>query len=264
MSGRVTLPSVTAVSCSTKSQCSTMPAISTTRRSCISPQRPRIWGAWRAVTRLWVSLRRPSPEVRNAVTCSSRPWYAPTRSFSICPSWSRYWASRVAIGSTVPLRRASRTSRSLRSAWAAWSKRSPASSARRSVPVSTILAETCSMVALSAARSSTRRASASLARASATASSAVIADRRRTAASPASAAPSTTPRSRPARRASTTMVPPLPPSPRGRDGAERSDHRTLRMTCDMRRTPTGMGTVASDHGHASTVDRPPHVGAERR
>ena len=38
-----------------KSQCSTMPAISTTRRSCISPHRPRVAGERSAVTRLRVS-----------------------------------------------------------------------------------------------------------------------------------------------------------------------------------------------------------------
>ncbi len=44
MSGR-SLPSApSVVTCCSKSQCSTIPAISTTRRSCISPQRPRVAG----------------------------------------------------------------------------------------------------------------------------------------------------------------------------------------------------------------------------
>src|SRR5664280_2319104 len=41
MSGRMRPPSASEVTCSSKSQCSSMPAISTTRRSCSSPQRPR-------------------------------------------------------------------------------------------------------------------------------------------------------------------------------------------------------------------------------
>ncbi len=55
MSGR-SLPSApSVVTCCSKSQCSTIPAISTTRRSCISPQRPRVAGDRSAVTRLRVS-----------------------------------------------------------------------------------------------------------------------------------------------------------------------------------------------------------------
>ena len=46
-------PSV--VTCCSKSQCSTIPAISTTRRNCISPHRPRVAGERSAVTRLRVS-----------------------------------------------------------------------------------------------------------------------------------------------------------------------------------------------------------------
>ena len=40
MSGRIRPPSASEVTCSSKSQCSSIPAISTTRRSCSSPQRP--------------------------------------------------------------------------------------------------------------------------------------------------------------------------------------------------------------------------------
>ena len=54
------------VGCSTKSQCWTMPAISTTRRSWISPQRPRTCGARSAVTRLLVSPWRRSCSSRSA------------------------------------------------------------------------------------------------------------------------------------------------------------------------------------------------------
>ena len=44
MSGRTVPSSVAAVTCSSKSQCSSMPAASTARRSVISPQRPRCLG----------------------------------------------------------------------------------------------------------------------------------------------------------------------------------------------------------------------------
>ena len=55
MSGRSRPSSVPTLSCSTKSQWASMPAISTTRRSWISPQRPRTAGAFSAWTRLLVS-----------------------------------------------------------------------------------------------------------------------------------------------------------------------------------------------------------------
>ena len=55
-SGRWRASSLVPVGCSTKSQCSSMPASSTTRLSCSSPQRPRTVG-WRiALARLAVSL----------------------------------------------------------------------------------------------------------------------------------------------------------------------------------------------------------------
>ena len=44
MSGRILPLSASDVTCSSKSQCSSMPAISTTRRSCSSPHLPRVWG----------------------------------------------------------------------------------------------------------------------------------------------------------------------------------------------------------------------------
>ena len=56
MSGRRRPSSVAVDTCSSKSQCSSMPAISTTRRSWISPQRPRVCGERSAVTRLRVSF----------------------------------------------------------------------------------------------------------------------------------------------------------------------------------------------------------------
>ena len=56
MSGRRRPSSASVVTCSSKSQWGSIPAISTTRRSCTSPQRPRVCGERRAVTRLRVSF----------------------------------------------------------------------------------------------------------------------------------------------------------------------------------------------------------------
>ena len=72
MSGRIRPPSASEVTCSSKSQCSSMPAISTTRRSCSSPQRPRVCGDRSAVTRLRVSFCSWSCEVDRCFICSVR------------------------------------------------------------------------------------------------------------------------------------------------------------------------------------------------
>ena len=73
-SGRSIWPSDTAAVCSSKSQYGNIPAASTTRRSCISPQRPRTVGARSAVTRLAVSRRRRSwPSAREARYSRSAP-----------------------------------------------------------------------------------------------------------------------------------------------------------------------------------------------
>ena len=61
--------SVRSESCSSKSQCSVMPAISTTLRSCSSPQRPRVWGRRSAVTRFFVSTVSCSWDRRSESTC---------------------------------------------------------------------------------------------------------------------------------------------------------------------------------------------------
>ena len=61
-SGRTPAPwSLVPPGCSTKSQCSSRPATSTTRRSCTSPHRPRTCGVRSAVTSAavsWLELRR--------------------------------------------------------------------------------------------------------------------------------------------------------------------------------------------------------------
>ena len=73
MSGRIRPESESDVTCSSKSQCSSIPAISTTRRSCNSPQRPRVWGERSAVTRLRVSFWSWSWEVERCFICSVNP-----------------------------------------------------------------------------------------------------------------------------------------------------------------------------------------------
>jgi hypothetical protein len=58
MSGRSVPPSDAVLACSTKSQCSVMPANSTTRRRPISPYLPRMLLLFRALIRFWVPLSR--------------------------------------------------------------------------------------------------------------------------------------------------------------------------------------------------------------
>src|ERR1039458_4929675 len=61
------------VSCSSKSQCSAMPAISTTLRSCSSPHLPRVCGRRSAVTRFLVSTVSCSWDRRRDSTCEVIP-----------------------------------------------------------------------------------------------------------------------------------------------------------------------------------------------
>ncbi len=82
MSGRITRSSVDDVSWVTKSQCSTMPASSTTRFSCSSPHAPRTCGLRSAVVRALVSRRTWSPVSCTARTCSRSSDAIATRSFS--------------------------------------------------------------------------------------------------------------------------------------------------------------------------------------
>ena len=74
MSGRRRPSSVMVETCSSKSQCESMPAISTTRRSWISPQRPRVCGERSAVTRLRVSFCSCSWPRCSCATFSLRPF----------------------------------------------------------------------------------------------------------------------------------------------------------------------------------------------
>ena len=72
MSGRARPPSApSTVTCSSKSHRALIPASSTTRRSCISPHRPRASGRRRAVTRAWVCSRSWSESARAIFTCSA-------------------------------------------------------------------------------------------------------------------------------------------------------------------------------------------------
>ena len=73
------------LSCSTKSQCASIPAISTTRLSWISPQRPRTAGARSAFTRFAVSdWSRPCVSIRDRI-CSDSVASAANRAFSSSP-----------------------------------------------------------------------------------------------------------------------------------------------------------------------------------
>ena len=95
MSGRSAPSSVSIVLCSRKSQWDTMPAISTTLRSWISPHEPRVAGRFRAETRFpasWRSVPTPSPSWRSI--CASSPCASRRSrsrrpiSLSILPSFS--------------------------------------------------------------------------------------------------------------------------------------------------------------------------------
>ena len=77
-----------------------MPAISTTRRSWISPQRPRTWGARSAFTRFPVSAWSACWVCAIARTCSTRPAYDAMRSFSTSCSFPSTRASDSWIGRT--------------------------------------------------------------------------------------------------------------------------------------------------------------------
>ena len=93
-----------------KSQCSTMPAISTTLRSCSSPQAPLVAGRLSAEARLEASSRSvPTPSPSWRTICASSPW-AFTRSRSRRPISPSMRTSRSATGPdhALDLLRASR------------------------------------------------------------------------------------------------------------------------------------------------------------
>ena len=83
MSGRSRPSAVVVVCCSSKSQCSAMPAAFTALRSVISPQRPRVCGDRSAVTRFLVSFCSCSWPTCSAATRSFNVAYAPWRSASM-------------------------------------------------------------------------------------------------------------------------------------------------------------------------------------
>ncbi len=87
MSGRSRPSSVAISNCVAKSQCSSMPAISTTRRSVISPQRPRVAGVRSALTSRVVSRDRFAWLSLTLRRCSLSVEYAEVRSFSISCSF---------------------------------------------------------------------------------------------------------------------------------------------------------------------------------
>ena len=77
-----------------------MPAISTTRRSCISPQRPRTCGWRSALTRFDVSLRSCVCVSASERTCWLSSAYAPIRDFSISCTLVSNLSSDSRIGFT--------------------------------------------------------------------------------------------------------------------------------------------------------------------
>ena len=89
--------------CSWKSQRGSIPAASTTLRSCTSPQRPRTCGVRRALTRLPVSSRRPSCVSASVVRCCVTAPYASWRTFSIPLICRSIRSSESFSGATWPL-----------------------------------------------------------------------------------------------------------------------------------------------------------------
>src|SRR3954449_8089420 len=99
-SGRTPAPSsLTAEGCSTKSQCSSSPATSTTRRSCTSPQRPRTCGVRRAVTRAAVSCLSWAEAWPTVPICSRSSPCAVARARSMPASSRCRWSSDSCTGS---------------------------------------------------------------------------------------------------------------------------------------------------------------------
>src|SRR4051812_13177952 len=94
MSGRSRRPSLSrSLSWVRKSQWSSIPASSTTRFNCTSPQRPRTWGARSAVTRLPVSVRSRSCPSATDRSCSPiRDTSRNRRSSSACACVSNFWS----------------------------------------------------------------------------------------------------------------------------------------------------------------------------
>ncbi len=110
-SGRSAPPSTATWVCSVKSQCSDMPASSTTRRSVISPQRPRTSGRRKAVDRLRVSrCRRSCTFTRFSICPDSLPEVSRRSRSSACDC-SSCLASACFNGSTSCLMASSRATR---------------------------------------------------------------------------------------------------------------------------------------------------------
>src|SRR5215468_7493751 len=112
MSGRSAPSSVASPTCSSKSQRELIPASSTTRRSCISPHRPRASGRRRAVTSAWVSILSCSELCRAMCTCSASAAWDRTRSASESRSWFSTRARVSFSGPTRPSTAARRVSSS--------------------------------------------------------------------------------------------------------------------------------------------------------
>ncbi len=112
MSGRCAPSLVVRLTCSSKSQWALIPASSTTRRSCISPQRPRASGRRNAVTRACVWALSSSELRRAIVTCSARAAWDRSRAASESRNWASTRVSVCFSGSTSPSTAARRASSS--------------------------------------------------------------------------------------------------------------------------------------------------------
>ena len=79
-----------------------MPVSSTTRRSCISPQRPRTAGAFSALTRLPVASRSFSCVADSPTSCWRSSPYAVPRRRSISRICASNFSSVARTGATMP------------------------------------------------------------------------------------------------------------------------------------------------------------------
>ena len=206
MSGRNAPSSVVTPTCSSKSQRELIPASSTTRRSCISPQRPRASGRRSAVTSAWVSILSCSELWRAMCTCSASAAWDRTRSASESRSWA---STRASVSFSGPTRFSTATRRvsSSPAAFAlAASSRPSAISRNRRVLASSAWADSdwnrsASWPSTSAARSLAARARSSAALARAARPVAALASRLR-----AKRKPSTAPMAIPMSTASSEMT----------------------------------------------------------
>ena len=162
MSGRSMPSGVATATCSSKSQRALIPASSTTRRSCISPQRPLASGRRSAVTSAWVWARSCSELCRAIATCSASAACDRVRAWSDSRSCSSTRARVSRNGPTRCSTAARRISSSLDALAFAACSRPSATSRNREVLASSACADrvwnrSASWPSTSAARSAELR-----------------------------------------------------------------------------------------------------------